>query len=89
MHDGAHDKASLLAAFRDLAAGRVERLDLHTATFSLFGTARDTGFDWTIQRHHNDIEHHLWRFVQRWPIEERNQVCPERPPPRNDPRERW
>ncbi|MEZ4316581.1 MAG: hypothetical protein R3F61_03735 [Myxococcota bacterium] len=73
---------------RDLAAGRVDRLDLHTPSFSLFGTARDTGFDWTIRRHHSDVEGLLWRFVERWPIEERDQVCPERPPSR-DPRDRW
>ncbi|MCB9676581.1 MAG: hypothetical protein H6737_15805 [Alphaproteobacteria bacterium] len=73
---------------RDLAAGRVEQLDLHTASFSLSGTARDTGFDWTIRRHFPDVEHHLWRFVERWPVHERDQVCPERPP-RVDPREWW
>ncbi len=77
---------------RDLAVGKVERLHLHTAHFSLFGTARQHGFDWVVRRHFDAIEHHLWRFVQRWPIAERSTICPDGAPShdeRMEGRHRW
>jgi hypothetical protein len=76
-----HVEVDLAAPWiRDVAVGNVERLHLHTPSFSLFGTRRSDGFDWVVRRHSDAVEHHLWRFVDRWPPRERDAICPDGSP---------